>query len=116
MYLYNLETSILLQDNRVMKGVKGNRSDKVNYCRTMERNHRKAVKGTVRLWRVVAPCGARCVVAWRGEVWTKRNGGRERTVVVCMRRVWSCLLAARAVACVGSGLARSFVDCSGGMA
>jgi hypothetical protein len=47
MYLYDLEMSILLPDNRVMKGVKGDRSDKVNYCRTMERNHRKAVKGTV---------------------------------------------------------------------
>jgi hypothetical protein len=42
-----------------MKGVKGNRSDKVNYCRTMERNHRKAVKGIVRLWRGVAPCSMR---------------------------------------------------------
>ena len=88
-----------------MKGVKGDRSDKVNYCRTMERNHRKAVKGTVRLW---------CGTAWCGTVWLEAGRGEAREAAkmerscgsVCVWRMWLCL-AARA--CIGSGLARSFV-------
>ena len=84
-----------------MKGMKGNRGDKVNYCRTMGRNHRKAVKGIVRswrgvAWRDVAPCGARHGEARRGGA-KEGNCGREGTAAVCMRHVWSCLAAAKCV-------------------
>jgi hypothetical protein len=105
--------------------MKGDRGDKLSYCRTMERDHLKGVQGysTIVAWRGVAWHGAvRCGTvwreAWRGEAmhgrerW--RNGKETAAARVCGVRgcVWR---RGRAwAACVGGGLARSFVECGGG--
>jgi hypothetical protein len=62
--------------------------------------------------RGVAPCGARHVVARRGEGRIVERKGL--VVAACVRHSWLCLVAART--CVGGGLARSFVDCGGDVA
>src|SRR5216683_7042442 len=67
----------------------------------LQNNGRESLKGGSRVqyergvaWRGVAPCGARRVVARRGEGRTVKRKGL--VAVACVRHPWLCLAAARA--------------------